>query len=177
MSLPIASVIKNAAGGWVFTWLSTGASFYRVVLWGILLSKQTTLTFTYNGQDFRTFPPPLEVVAEDTEALSEKFSPLFLVQWYGQANTLQYVVQQYNTGSGLWDTVATIKDNGSAVYSYRSPVQADQTTIQFRVFAENRVGLVSASQLYQKLIVCPPKPTDSTVQIGYTGSQISVLPL
>lgn len=183
MGLPITSIVRNARSNWTFSWTSTGAAYYRIVLYGQLLATVTGTSYTPTGtsvsQSFSDFPPPIEVEPETTPALSELYYPCMLIQWYGIATAGYYEVQSYDGAD--WNTVAQITEAGDWIYSWQGSVLADETTYQYRVIAVDGLGQTSAPRGYTESIVRPPDPPDKTTVIVYTGpgthqAQVSPVP-
>ena len=171
--IPIQSItVGPSSGSWVFTWANLSTT-YRVVLWGNTLATITTPTYIWNGQYYTSFPPPLEIVLQGEEALSEQFSPYLVMQWYGEPTCATYQIQKY-VGT-VWQTVANQTEVGQWVYTYQSPVLADETIYKYRVLAQDNLGNSSTPQIYQKYIVTPPAPPDPTLSITYAGGSIEIV--
>jgi hypothetical protein len=170
--IPITSITPNAGGGWSFTWPSQGASFYRIVLWGVELDTTTFTTWTYNGSEYGSFPPPLEIAYEDQEVLSEEFLPYLIIQWYGESQVSYYLVQQLI--SGTWQTITQVVESGQWVYSFQSPTLTDEQTYSYQVIAVDSVGNQSTPQQYVRYVVCPPLPPDGSISVGYGSGNIII---
>jgi hypothetical protein len=173
--ITFTNITRNAGGTWTFSWDSTGADFYRVVLSGVEIARITTTTYTWGLQTSSLFPPALEVAEEDEQTLTEKFQPYLLLQWYGEPEVQQYLVQQL-VGSD-WQTVKTLQEVGSWVYSYRSPTLPDETTCNYRVIAEDRLGNQSDPREFLRYVVRPPDPPDGKVRAVYESGNITILPV
>lgn len=167
------TITRNAGGTWTFTWSSTGANFYRVILWGVELARVSETTYTYGMQTTSPFPPPLEVVSEQEEALTELYQPYLLMQWYGEPNVQQYLIQK-QVGA-TWQTVKTLQEVGSWLYSYQTPPLPDDTTHTYRVIAEDKVGNQSVPKIFSRHVVCPLAPPDGKVKAIYEAGNLTIL--
>lgn len=173
MSIRFDSILKNADGTWVFAWSETGN--FRVVLYGIELTRTSASTYLFSGiQGFDTFPPPLEVVPAGELALSEQFKPYVVIQWYRDADAATYLIQKSPDGSSDWVTVGAVHESGQWVYTYRSPVLDDVTTYHWQVIAESVIGNQSMARKYDAYVVTPPRPVDSGINVQYSGGNVVV---
>jgi hypothetical protein len=172
MMIQFDSIVQNVSGSWTFTWLSDGSPFYRVVFSGVELDQTTNLTYTWSGQGFGSFPPPLEIASGNLPVLSERFSPLMLIQWYGDPTCDYYLVQQYINSA--WTTISTIQEVGYFLYQFGSPVLQDMTTYLYQVLAVDSVSGQSIAQQFQRYVVCPPTSPDGKINIGYSNPDIVI---
>lgn len=163
--IQIQTIAKNANGSWTFTWLGSGS--FRVVLQGILLATVPSNSYTWTGQS--KVPPPLEVVAIGSLALSEQYRPYLIIQWYGESADV-YLVQRND--SGHWNTILTVQEVGQWVYTFQTTTLLDETIYQYRVISQDKIGNQAPARGYKALIVCPPAPPN--VKIGYTNPNVSV---
>lgn len=177
--IPITSIVKNPTGSWTFFWNSTSPTggIWRVVLWGKEIARINNvypgaLSYIYNSQDYRTFPPPLEIVTGQEFSLSEQFLPFLVVQWYKDDGAKKYLVQKK---VGLtWSTVSTIQDDGSWVFTYNSPLLTDEKTYDYRVISVDSVDNKAPARNYERYVVCPPQPPDSKTKVNYSIPNIIV---
>jgi hypothetical protein len=173
--IAFTSIVKNADNSWTFQWASTGAPSYRVVLQGRQIADVVPTEYTFNGQGYPTFPPSLEVVPEGQLATTELFSPLMVIQWYQDLPATQYIVQVQS--GATWGLVAIVTEVGLWVSTYRTPVQVDGQTYNYRVFAQDSVGNQSAYRSYSRTVVCPPVSPDGTFAVGYGSGNVTITPL
>jgi hypothetical protein len=167
--------VQNPDGTWTFSWTSTGAPSYNIVLNGLLLNNTAGNTYTWAGTAYQTSPPPLEIVPLVTGrelALSQRWKPYLIMQWYGEPAAAGYTVQFFS--GGQWVNVITISETGQWLYTYQTPMLTDETTYQFRVFAFDQYGNQSVARTFTRYVVTPPAPP--AVAIGYNplGSMITV---
>lgn len=171
MSLPITNITRNSDGTWTFAWTSTGATYYRIVLFGLQLDTTSNAFYTVSDPSallsYRTFPPPIEVVPTTTKALSELYQPYLLMQWYGDPNATLYLVQ-YNNGA-TWQTIAQISNAGQWVLQFQTAVLFDETEYDYRVIAVDALGDQSTPRPYTINVVTPPTPPDAIVTLTYSG--------
>jgi hypothetical protein len=173
MSLPLLTFVQNVDLTWTVSWAAVpGALFFRIVLWGTQIDTTALLSYTYSGQAYTTYPPPLEVVPNGLKTLSELYSPLMLLQWYGQGSTISYydLEQLAPTVQALQQQV----ENGQWVYSYQTPVLLDETTYSYSVASVDVLGNESSAEVYTNLIVCPPLPPDAQIVLSYVHSGHSI---
>ena len=172
MSIPFTSIIQNADQSWTFTWADAGASSYRVVLQGVLVSTVSIPSYTWTGGGFKTFPPPLEIVLSNQQALSEEFLPYFYIQWSGEPSASYYLIQQY-VGS-VWQMLANVTESGQWLYTYRTSILLDEAPYLFQVIAVDAFGDSATPRQYQRYVVCPPMPVDVSIDIGYAAGDITI---
>lgn len=167
------TVTKTNDGHWAFTWAATGASFYRIVLWGVQLDAITDVTWTWQQPgSYEDFPPPLEIAYEDTLTTSETYKPYMLLQWYAVPGVSYYRVDKY---VGSWVQTDTIIVNDSWLYSWQSPTLTDDTLCQYRVVAVDDQDDESVPRQYTRRIMCPPKPPDADLAITYDVGTSSIV--
>lgn len=172
MNVNFDSILKNADGSWSFAWSGTGP--WKVVLYGEVLSaSQTDSAYRWVGGEFSDFPPPIEVVLDTELAISERFKPYVVIQWYDE-DADRYIVQSSPDGIASWTDVMSFRDDGSWVYTYRSQILLDGRTYYWRVVAESSVGNQSVARKYRVTSVTPPQPVDSKIQINYTSGNVVV---
>lgn len=188
MALPFTSIVLNSDKSWTFTWAPTSAVYYRVVLWGVELARGTFTSFNFDRNEYRKYPPPLEVVEtviEEVEteddvlevevaelAVSEQHSPYFVIQWYQDLTADAYLVEQYVEGE--WRTVRRVNETGLWVYTYTSQVLEDDTTYHLRVTAEGELGDKSDPVSFTKFVVTPPRPPDPDITVTYAAGNIQI---
>ena len=173
MTVPIVSVAQNADLSWTFSWTAVaGVSHYRIILWGRETDRTTVTTYTYPGNDYQFNPPPLEIVAGDAKTLSELYRPFAQLQWYDETCRVFNVYQFDGTN---WNLVRSLPEGGW-VYTFDTGTLVDETSYQFGVTAQDRIGQESGREEYDFLIVCPPVPPDGTIVLSYVqaGHQIQI---
>lgn len=172
MSLPITTIVRNSDGSFTYSWASTGALYYRIVLAGIQLDQVSGTSWSSAGANYKDsyegFPPPIEVMPTTSLALSEQYPSVFVMQWYGSQSVSWYAVQEF-VGS-VWTTVSRVTESGQWIYTYHTPVLSDETTFQFRVVAVDSLGNESDPRVYTFVVVRPPDQPDPDIVITYTGS-------
>lgn len=173
----VLSIILLPNGdGWQFQWPSTGAAFYRIVLRGrqIAIVPDNTnglMTYNYDGFGFTTYPPPLEIMEENTVAPSELNRPFITIQWYGQAAVSYYLLQE--NISGTWTTMFEIGEIGAFIYSWSSMLLVDESTHTYRVIAYNVIGQPSDAMAFDITpVVMPPNFNESLYSVEYDGANI-----
>lgn len=164
--IQFTSITRDSNGNWSFTWPSTGASYYRVVLYGMQQAKTALTTWTYSSAAFRDFPPPIEIAHENQQVLTETYKSFLTLQWYGLPACSRYLVEQYNGSS--WVPITQVQETGRWVYTYQSPVLSDETFYQYRVTAVDSVGNTSTPRQYYAFMVTPPSPP--SVNMTYNGT-------
>jgi hypothetical protein len=170
--IQFTSIVKQSSGSWLFSWNSTGATTYRVVLYGQQIATTTTNSYAWEGQGYNTFPPPLEVVDTDF-AQSELYLPFLVVQWYSEPGADSYLIQQNVAGN--WITVGSQFEEGSWVYTYQTPTLIDERPYQYQVIAVDSLGNQATPRQYNVFIVTPPTPPDGQVQVTYSNPALTIL--
>lgn len=162
-------------GGWFFEWSSTGAEYYRIVLQGREIDKVADIpssmqSYTYQGANFIAYPPPLEIVPSDAGmADSEINKPFLIIQWYG-VEASYYAIQELIDAD--WRDMFRIEEIGAQVYSWSTPLLADQTTHNYRVLAYNSIEQASTPLEFDIDVVTPPEFVDTDFTIDYVGTNI-----
>ena len=167
MNIAITSITVNRLGNWTFSWVFLPLTTYRVVLYGTQLATSNVATYIYTGNDYPNFPPPIEVTIAPDLALSEQFSPLMYIQFYGEPAVDHYDIEQSLDGGSTWNLIDTFQELGSWIYTYIASVQVDETIYNYRVTAVDSIGNGSEPQYYQRYVVTPPVPPDGGVVVGY----------
>lgn len=172
MTIQFNSITRNADSSWTLRWTSTGTQ--RVVLWGSLLAETTDQTFTFGSREYVDFPPPIEVVGESEKALTELHSPTLVLQWYREELAGNYLIQQSSDGSLPWQTIATVRESGQWVYTWRSPLLEDGLTYHYRVVAMSPVANRSVPVPFHRYVITTPAPVDSALKVEYTGGNVII---
>lgn len=167
MNIAITSITVNRLGNWTFSWAFLPLTTYRVVLYGTLLATSSVATYTYTGNDYPNFPPPIEVTISPDLALSELFSPLMYLQWYGEPAVDHYDIEQSLDSGVTWNLIDTIQESGQWIYTYQTTVQVDEQTYFYQVTAVDSIGNRSEPQQYLRYTVTPPVPPDGSIVVGY----------
>lgn len=171
MSIPITSIVLNANNSWTFSWTSTGALQYRVILYGRLIATVTTTSYVWLDNFYTEFPPPLEI-SDQTSVESELFQPYFIIQWYGIPACRKYIIQYLN--GSTWQQIVMLTETGQWLYTYQTGTLIDGNTYQLRVIAVDSLGNQSIPQQFKKLIVTPPVTPDGVVVISYMNPNLVI---
>jgi hypothetical protein len=170
--IQFTSIIRSTDGSWTFNWNATTGS-YRIVLWGEELATVSVTSYNYRNPTYKDFPPPLEVVDYGL-ALSEENEPYLVMQWYGEPQASNYLIQQSKDNGATWGNIGSLEENGQWIYTFRTGILVDRTKYQYRVIAVDNVDNQSPARYYTKYIVCPPIPPDSTVSVTYNKPNIVI---
>jgi hypothetical protein len=175
MNLPFTSIVLQPGGDWLFSWNSTGAGTYRLVLAGrqVGVADDSDTTFTFFTPGFETYPPPLELVAVTDQALTELYPPYLLMQWYTTPCDY-YVVGEVVDGQ-LTNYQSVSEQNKQWVYSYTAPGLVDQTAHDFQVIAVGNAEQTAPPIDYHIFIVTPPVFVDGSVAVTYDSPSKSVI--
>lgn len=159
---------------WQFEWTDTGAEYYRAILQGeqINTAPIETNEFVYPYPGWEQFPPPLEIVEEEEESLSEQNLPFLVMQWYKEDGTAYYEVQE-DVG-GVWTTRAIIMEEDIWVYTQQTPPLADETTHNYRIRAVDIYEERSTDLLFRKFVVKPPTLSPLALSITYSEPNIVI---
>lgn len=181
MNLLFSDIKLQSNGSWLFTWDYTDSvAGYRIVLFGDqLLDKITIGRYLYRQTSnfFRDYPPPLELVVQDGFALSELYYPYIQVQWYNgnvpNAQVSYYQLQQKSPETdNAWIDGEQIIEDGSFLYSHKSPLMIDGETFWFRVISVGEFGEQSPNLPLKVPVVCCPFLVETALDIDYDdGSQ------
>lgn len=164
-NLPILTIVFQSDKTWLFSWASTGDPSYNVVLEGKILQQVSTTSYNFKLPHYDRFPPPLEIVPSTKLALSQKFIPFAVIQWYGEPSASYYQVDEQEGSS--WTTRQTVKETGGTVYTFVSPVLADESFHTYRVRAFNSIGVPSAPLEFTFLVVTPKRHADGHFALSY----------
>ena len=167
MNIPITSITVNRQGNWTFNWSFVPLTTYRVVLYGTQLITGIFASYTFTGQGYSSFPPPIEVTIAPDLALSELFTPLMYIQFYGDPAVDHYDIQQSFDGGATWITIDSFQESGQWIYSYLTGIQTDEQTFIYQVVAVDTIGNTSTPRMYVRYCVTPPAPPDGNVVVGY----------
>lgn len=169
--IAIQSITLQQDGSWLYIWNTTGATFYRVILNGRQIAVTPNLFYNYQPIRALPYPPALEIMSGVTLALSERFQPYTILQWY-QEVCEYYLVQLYDGTN--WNNVLTFLEEGDWIYTYVSPIFPDETTKQWRVVAVDGQGNQSPVESYTRYVVCPPADPTGNIKTTYGGGLFTV---
>jgi len=147
--------ISRDGGAWLYAWSAGGASV-RVVLWGVTLATTTESSFTYTSamHNHPTIAPPIEIVLEADEALSERNICYITLQWY-RVECDHYEVEYYDDGS--WYSWGSVPDDSETeIISVATPLLPDQTETRWRVTAVAATKRESDPLEFAFAVVRPP---------------------
>lgn len=147
--------VQRINGAWHYEW-APALGTVRIVLWGYLLEATDDNEYTYSSAlyDSRTLAPPVEVVLDGEEALSEKNLCFLTLQWH-RVECRHYEVE-YKDGAD-WVSVGTITDDSLiSIQTYRTPLLLDQTLTQWRVIARDEDKREGEPLPFELVIVRPP---------------------
>lgn len=155
------------ANTWRLAWVSDLAGDVTFYLWrdGLLVlttALGSTIVSVGAGES-----PVFEVFDDAGDVPADAHPRWMMLQWYGQGDTTdEYRVQQFV--GAAWTDVATVRESGLSVYSWRSPTLADSTTHQFRVVPLGANGnLGTAAELVALVVGYPDVPA---VGYAYNGA-------
>lgn len=169
MNKPFLTITQNADKSWSFTWAAvTGASFYRLVLFGSQIAKQTATSYTFKIVGWDKAPPPLELVVDNGKACSELYVPFLTIQWYRIDGVVYYQIDEQVNGS--WIKRATVSETGMQLLSQKMSPMADESAHVFRLRAADALGQFSAAREFDIGIVTPPRLVESNIRIRYNQS-------
>lgn len=164
--IPFTSIQRDSQDQWVFTWASTGAAYYRVILHGVQVDRVTDPTYTYGFDDYDEYPPPLEVVEEDDLALSEQHVPFLVMQWY-RVDCAQYMIEEWDDPD--WVERYYVAETGAAVYTLATPALPDGTFGVYRVIPMGTLEDEGEELEYNITVVCPPPDPTPELLFAYDG--------
>lgn len=152
--ITFTSISKAAGGVWRYTWASTGASIYRVVLNGEVIEETTNLFYEHAIPSRNGMPPPIEVMPDNQAAVSEQNRPYMVIQWYPVPCAFYDV--DIKKANGDWERLTTVAETGLWVYTVVSALLDDETIYQFRLSAvdenKQRSGYLNFSMA---VVRCP----------------------
>lgn len=169
--IQFTSISKDVNGNWTFTWASTGAPSYRVVLNGTQLAVTASTSYTTAIPGYPKFPPPIEVVPSGQLADTEVYRQPAKLQWYSSPGAVSFVVQQL-VGS-TWVNAATVSAVGW-LNAYDLPILGDDGVYSYRVMAVSAVGDLSAPLNFTVEVAKTPRPPDGTLGFAYTSDSVVV---
>lgn len=168
--VPFTSIVQQGDTTWTFSWATTSAVSYRIVLFGQQIDTTTTNSYNFSFPGYEKYPPPLEIMADNQVALSEQFQPFLTMQWYGE--TCDYFsVSEFV--SSVWNMVNTVMENGTTVYTVQTPLLNDGETHQYGIAAVTN-EVPSTMQQYLITVVTPPDWVDGSVSFSYSGGNLIV---
>lgn len=153
-----------------YTW--SGTAPFDVWLKGERLAYQTAATefvVEYYGQDAE---PWIEVLDADdvSPAQSELYSPRLRLQWRGQTDADVYLIQRYDDDEAEWIDKQMVREMGRGYSWTRTTPEANGTTPQWRVMAQDARGYQSEVRSFTREVVCNPStPAVSGVYDEGTG--------
>lgn len=123
MAATITACNQIGSGAWRYEW--TGTAPFTAYCQGVAVvenSDATEFVAQWDDDEEHTEPPPLEVIdsTQTAAGLSQTlYPPIVTLQFRGADTNSYYIVERY-TGSE-WVEIATIVEDGSGYYQYRSP--------------------------------------------------------
>lgn len=177
MNIDFSSIVFQPDGSWLFQWTDTSWPAYRIVLFGMELKNSITnnqFVYSLGTPAYPNFPPPIELVGMGQLAVSELHQPIVVLQWYNDAQpsvfTDHYQGQQYDPVNHIWFNGPSVSETGLWVYTFNTPVLADDTSYNFRIVAIGIYGQESCGLPFQINMVCCPILDDDTYSIGYDNT-------
>jgi hypothetical protein len=166
MTVTFKDPVNVGVNHWRFRWTSTidGATF-RVAKNGKLITETSLRSIT------------LQMLAGDVLDVSDDGSdpdgtPDGAVElaWAGVADAEKYRVEQETSpGSGTWNNLAVIRDDGRSQYKYKTAPLVDDTATSFRVTPVGTNGNDGAASTIN--VTVPRHP--STPDVDYAFSDAS----
>ena len=171
MNIPFTSVIY-ADGSWTYTW-APALGLVRVVLCGELLTTTTDNAYTYTSELFisDTDAPPIEVVLDGEQAVSERNLCFLVLQWYRVGCVLYEIECKVGT---TWRPFGSVQDDPLiGVQTFVTPVLPDQADAEWRVTAVDENKREGEPLEYEWLVVRPPDPPTG-VTLECSGGTLTV---
>lgn len=165
--------ITRQNSGWLFTWQPTGANYYRVVLQGEEIGQTIASSYSFSRPEWAGYPPPLEVVEEDELALSEKYSPFRILQWYRSQGAILYPIEE-EVDAG-WEARSSVHQTVDWVYTFKTPRLRDQVFYTFRVRALDDIQQYSGALIFDDLIVTTPDFDETLHGVGWDKPNLSLV--
>ena len=160
------TITQTSPGLWRVAWF--GEASVDVWLYGKRVSTANTtgyISILWDGC------PPVEIVPHDTEPESLLASPSVSVQWFGTPQAGNYLIQR-RTGTGAWVTLASLPEDGRGHYTWKSPIEDDGLTVQFRVVTVSG-GVTAASAGQAWYIIRHPEAPSVDVTMAYVDGEES----
>jgi len=164
--------ILNTESGWKFYWNADPTKRYKAVYKGVILEKNLTDSYVSFLPNFIEYPPPIEVIEENTFADSEKNLPFVLLQWYTvKCNCFE--VQEYL--SGAWNSIGYIQYNSNTfIYSFKSKDLNEDRVYNLRVIAIDDVENTATPLAFVKDVVMPPSTPKVDISYNTTLNTIEI---
>jgi hypothetical protein len=152
--MTITNIEKLQSQTWRYAY--TGTAPFRIYHLGRLIetTEETEYEYEYSGATAEA--PALEILdANDTDdPQSVTHPPRMVIQWYGDAGSYAYKIQEYSGGE--WKTRSVRYENGSGYYKYETGILSDATTHQWRVVATDDLQNDSTPLAFSALLVRTP---------------------
>lgn len=167
MATTLSPPTKAGPAAWRYAWSGTSPFYvYRDGKNVFGISSTTKTEWIFENRD--PYEPPVVEVIDSTETTADveqvEHPPYAILQWRGAANAVQYVLQEYDSDTGLWKTWQSVRETGAGYYSFQTPVLDDQTTHTWRVVAmdaaENESYIVHTLYMVRN-------PDPPTIDISY----------
>lgn len=164
--------VKQATGTWLFTWDGGSADSYDIWLDGELLDTVVGGEYECPEADYNDAPPPLEIVADESDADAENdlYPPYVILQWREVTGADAYRVEQYIDSN--WVIVDTIQDRSVGYYFYQSEPLTDGTAYDFRVSAVDVNNNAGTPVTFDTTIMCNPTPPEVSFDIDSSGDLV-----
>lgn len=172
--IPIRTVKLREDRRWEFSWDATGASYYRIVLYGQEIERVTGAGYVHQAPGWERFAPFIEVVEEEEQALSEQNLSFLIIQWYdNRDDSAYYEVSEYVDGE--WVVKHIVQDDENVwVYTIQTPNLEDETLHQFKVIAYDIEGDASGEVKFDVFTVRLPVLDPTTIDMSYDGTYLNI---
>lgn len=175
MSIQFTSITKRSDSTWQFVWNDTGASYYRVILYGVQVGQVTSENYIHQDPGWDEYPPPLEVVEEDELALSEIHRPYFRAQWYATPGATFYQMEEFLPVHNFWRRRNRLAENNLPVYTWTSARLEDETSYVYRIRSGDDIEQMSDGLTFSVFVVTPPRFRETEVAVKYEEALLSVV--
>lgn len=172
-NLPLKNIHLREDGMWQVGWDSTGASDYRVVLYGKELLVTTDLVYVHDSPGWEIYAPFIEVVGHGKLALSELYQSFIQIQWYRYQGIPEfYQVSEWD--GAAWQPRFNVNESGHWVYSIQTANLDDEAEHRFQVIAYDLIGEASAPLEFRVFVVRVPTLDPSTIDISFSSPNIVI---
>jgi hypothetical protein len=169
MVITFQVIQRQQDGSWLFQWEGT-ADLWRIVLNGKEISTVTEPEYIFSLPGYEETPPPLEIVASSSLALSERNTPFIVLQWHGVECACYEVKQLVNES---WVTRKNINEAGKEIYSYQTSVLTDCAESNFKIVPVNSYEYEGEALEFSAYIVRPPDEPE-TIQVSYEDEILTI---
>lgn len=171
MTVTFKEPVNVGVNHWRFRWTSTVDNpTFRVAKNGRLVTETSLRSITLQMLEGDV----LDVSDDGSEPDGTPDGAVELA-WAGVANAEKYRLEQETSpGSGIWNTLAVIRDDGRSQYKYKTAPLVDDTATSFRVTPVGTNGNDGTASAINVTVPRPPSVPDADYAFSDSTKKVTI---